>query len=326
VSLAAALFAATSALAQLSSQDKEEVLQGIDEVLTKEAFVPGVDLRRWRPILDRRQDQLDEAETPRAFAAVVNSGLQELGISHIRVTPSRIRRGWDTESMFGLQQRRFGARPAAIQARWLNDDAAFVRLSTFDTGYSRAQSEAAFDEIKDARYLVLDLRGNPGGEVENMRHFLGLLIPADRPVGTFVTKRLADSFVAAGKGDGKDPVAIAKWADRKFGPRESDVPAFKGKIAVLIDGNSASAAEIVANALHEIRKSPLVGTPSAGAVLMSTFERLPHGFRIQFPVSDYISVGGKRLEGRPVTPDLSLPASEARTDAAVDAALERLEK
>ncbi|HEY0866478.1 MAG TPA: S41 family peptidase, partial [Fimbriimonas sp.] len=102
------------------------------------------------------------------------------------------------------------------------------------------------------------------------------------------------------------------------------VAPFGGSIAVLVNEDSASASEIIANALREAKRSPIVGEPTAGAVLMSTFEQLPYGFRIQFPVSDYVSVGGKRLESNPIRPDVVLSKESVKTEAAVDAALARM--
>jgi hypothetical protein len=322
---AALLLVAAPAFAQFSTEAKIEVLEQMDRVLAKEAFVPGVDMAQWRGFLARRQDQLDAAETPREFAAVVNSGLKEFGVSHINLSAARMRRrGWDGSPPFGMQQGSSSIRGRGTMLRWIDDHTALVRVSDFDRGYSREQAEAVFDEARDADGIVLDLRSNPGGEVENMRHFLGLVIPNRRPVGTFVTRRMAEGFVKAGKGNGKDPVKIAAWAQKSFSPMPTDVGAFRGRMSVLVDDRSASAAEVIANALREIRGVPIVGTPSAGAVLMSTFEALPHGFRIQFPVSDYVSINGKRLEKNPIRPDVAMSPDEVRTDAAIDAGVSAL--
>ncbi len=321
----AALLVAAPALAQFSDRHKEEVLRGVDAVLTRQAFVPGVDLTRWRSFIVAREERLERAETPRQFATVINSALSEFGLSHIHVLPSQMRRRWrgrsESRAHYALQRRSRGG--VGSQIRWLEEDVAAIRIANFEDGYQPERVEALFEEARDARYLLLDLRSNPGGEVENMRHLLGLVLPSDTPVGTFVSRRIADRFVQAGKGSGRDPVAIAAWANTKFRPRRSIVEPFRGRIAVLIDSGSASASEIVANALHEVRRSPLVGQPTAGAVLVSVFQPLPYGFRIQFPLADYVSTAGRRLEGRPLSPDLAIPEGTGDFDMAT-AALARL--
>ncbi|HEY0867609.1 MAG TPA: S41 family peptidase, partial [Fimbriimonas sp.] len=217
----AALMAAVPAYAQFTTEAKVAVLREMDRVLAQEAFVPGVDLAEWRPFLRTKQEQLDGAETPHAFAAVVNSGLKEFGVSHINLSASRMRRrSWGSPPPFGLQsQSPVRSRFRGTGYKWIDDKTVVVRVSDFDRGYSRPQAERVFEEVRGASRLVLDLRSNPGGEVENMRHFLGLVLPENQPIGTFVSKRTAMRYIASGRGDGRDPVKIAAWANRKFTPR-----------------------------------------------------------------------------------------------------------
>ncbi|MFN8220385.1 MAG: S41 family peptidase [Fimbriimonadales bacterium] len=135
------------------------------------------------------------------------------------------------------------------------------------------------DLIKQAnekgKYLVLDLRSNGGGAVNNLQHLLSLLLPPDTVIGSFIGKSLAKRYADETKGDPADVVAIAKWSDRKYKTTKRDVEPFKGKIAVLINRASASASEICAAALKENAKAPLVGARSAGAVLASVYAKLP---------------------------------------------------
>jgi hypothetical protein len=314
--LATLVLVATS-LAQFTSEQKEIVLADMDRVLKQEAFVPGVDLGSWRTFLDRRKDRLEDSETPTEFASVVNSALKEFGLSHIVLMRDRSRRWGQVEEPLAAQRgRSFEFRGPVL--RWIEDDAALIRVPSFETSYDEDAVTDLFKEAKSAKYLVIDLRGNPGGEVERMRHFLGLVIPSAEPVGTFVSRGIARDYTRA-KGREADPVAIAAWARREFRPRRSDVEPFKGEIAVLIDGRSASASEIIANALKETRRSPLIGSPTAGAVLVSTYGRLSYGFRIQFPVGDYVSHGGARLEGHPLIPDVRADPSSG-----IETALARL--
>lgn len=297
------LLLSTSSFAQLTSQDKRDVLGGIEHVLTTEAFVPGIDLGKWKTFMAARQQDIDASDTSRQFLAVINGALHEFGVSHIMVMRQRHRSQWGGGDEL-LQQ---GHQEPSFEedgVRWLDDQDAYMRLGGFGRNYDPAEVEDWFQSIAGAKSLVLDLRSNPGGEVDKMRHFLGLVIPPETPVGTFVSKSIASAYVSAGKGDGRDSVAIAKWTSHKMkAPKDSTAP-FKGRIAVLVDQDSASAAEVVANALRELRHAPVIGTRTAGAVLFSTFEGLPHGFRIQFPVGDYVSVGGTRLEGHPIVPDV----------------------
>jgi carboxyl-terminal processing protease len=229
-------------------------------------------------------------------------------LSHIRLLRSQMRRGWGDEEL-ALQRRGFQRRLPSLS--WIEDGAALIRVPSFESGYDRDEVSYLFDQAKDAKYLVVDLRQNPGGEVENMRHFLGLVMPSTDSIGTFVTRRLARDFGRVQPGTSSDPVAIAKWAHQEIHPARSGMAPFEGKIAVLIDNGSASASEIVANSLRENRHATLVGAPTMGAVLVSTFDRLSYGFQIQFPIGDYVSHEGRRLEGHPVTPDVAASGADA---------------
>ena len=316
----ALLVLSVAAFAQLTASEKREVLTEMQRVLTDEAFVPGVDLERFPDFLKKRTDSLDAAESPSEFARVINSSLEEFGISHIQVIRPRMRRrggGGEVPELFQGSSR-FRRDPDSLE--WVDDDSAVLKIHSFAGGYDPDGIEMLFDKAASAKYLVIDLRANPGGRVDYLQHFLGFLLPENTAVGTFVSRRAAQEFIKSGKGDGKDPIAIAQWTTRKFRAPEVGIRPFAGKIAVLVDGESASASEIVAAALRETKRSPIIGSRTAGAVLMSTFERLPHGFSIQYPVSDYVSIQGVRLEGHPLSPDVSTAVGES----AVEAALKKL--
>ena len=78
---------------------------------------------------------------------------------------------------------------------------------------------------------------------------------------------------------------------------------FHGPLAVLVDGCSASTSEIFAGGLKDIKRARIFGTKSAGAALPSVIERLPNGDGFQYAIANYISQGGKPLEGIGVIPD-----------------------
>jgi carboxyl-terminal processing protease len=214
----------------------------------------------------------------------------------------------------------------------LNDEVALFRLDSFTDGYDRAKVESAFASVVGMPYLIVDLRGNGGGRVDHLAHTLSFLLPRNTVVGTFVSKQTAQEYA---KETGKDPsdlAAVAEWADRKLQPRSRhQVPPFAGKVAVLVNASSASASEIFAAAMRELKDAPLVGSRTAGAVLMSNYVTLENGFEMKVPTSDYITVKGHRLEGSPLEPDAragnpwSAPSgSDPLEDSAVKKAIELL--
>jgi len=99
---------------------------------------------------------------------------------------------------------------------------------------------------------------------------------------------------------------------------------FKGPVAVLVDGSSASTSEIFAGGLKDLGRARIFGERTAAAALPSFIEKLPNGDGFQYAVANYISEGGQALEGNGVTPDtpvrLTREALLAGHDPVVDAA------
>jgi carboxyl-terminal processing protease len=213
---------------------------------------------------------------------------------------------------------------------WVNEDTAVLRVFTFSTGYGRENIDALVKEAneKKAKHLILDLRSNGGGAVNNLNHLLSLLLPPQTSYGTFISRRIAKSYTEAKPNAPLTPEAIAAWAPNKAKTRQLKVTNFSGKIAVLINRGSGSASEICAAALRECTDAKVIGTASAGAVLASVFKKLPEGFSIQYPVSDYITIKGMRLEKNPVKPDHEVTAirKEGEPDPVLEKALEALKE
>lgn len=189
---------------------------------------------------------------------------------------------------------------------WLDKDhkdTAVIKIYTFDLSYSTHNVEELMKEASTAKNLIVDLRNNGGGAVGYMLHFLSTLLPPGTQVGTFINKKTVDDYVDTTKGDRNDLKAIADFSQSKLSITFNPVPIFKGHVAVLVNPGSGSASEITAEALKELDNAPVVGRKSAGAVLVSVMGDLPHGFNLQYPISDYISAKGVRLEANGIVPD-----------------------
>ena len=111
-------------------------------------------------------------------------------------------------------------------------------------------------------------------------------------------------YVDETKNDPKDLKAVAEWSDVKVKPAKLEIPIYSGQITVLINRGSGSASEMAASALRETRDAYIIGEKSAGQVLVSVLGKVARGFEIQYPITDYITIKGKRLEGSGVQPDL----------------------
>lgn len=153
--------------------------------------------------------------------------------------------------------------------------------------------------------VVLDLRGNPGGIGGMAMPVSALFAREESVIGTMKQR----------DGELRFPVAPA--------PRTVDAP-----LVVLVDERTGSTSEILAAGLQESGRALVVGTPTAGAVLPSILKTLPTGGRLQYPIADFVTSGGRTLEGLGVIPDVIVPLSQeallAGRDNVLDAAVELL--
>lgn len=139
----------------------------------------------------------------------------------------------------------------------------------------------AVSAFKGRDAIVIDLRGNPGGIGGMALGMAGWFIDTPgRKLGTMVTRQAPLRFVVVPRAETYD-----------------------GPVAILVDGLSASTAEILAGGLQDLGRARIFGSRTAGAALPSLFEVLPNGDTFQHAIADYTSEGGQHLEGSGVTPD-----------------------
>src|SRR5450432_1757108 len=154
------------------------------------------------------------------------------------------------------------------------------------------------------RALVLDQRGNPGGQGAMAIPSAARLVDAPLTLGSIQFREFAQTLVAR---------------------PEAGVTPFLGPVAILTDEGTASASEILAAGLQEAKRAVVVGDSTLGAVLPSVIEALPGGAVMQYVVADFKTPKGVLLEGRGVQPDRRVVETRAalRTgrDPVLDAAL-----
>jgi len=161
-------------------------------------------------------------------------------------------------------------------------DVAYTRFNMFMDPETLSKTlEGAVKGCPDCRGFVIDLRGNPGGIGGLAMGVAGWFIDqSGLQLGTEYLRGATLKFVVF--------------------PRPLT---FRGPLAVLVDGCSASTAEIFAGGLKDAGRARIFGTRSAGAALPSIIERLPNGDGFQYAIANYISQGGQPLEGIGVIPD-----------------------
>lgn len=205
-------------------------------------------------------------------------------------------------------------RPLTLTPRMMDPTPAFVAdrsrpgvlvltVDGFEAGLGRWMGEQLAGLAPETD-VVIDLRGNPGGRLMEADAVLSCFLPRDRlwAARTGRSGRRVELRTGGGCGDLAGPVG--------------------NEVAVLVDANSRSAAELTPAALQEARRAVVVGAPTAGAVLISQETRLPDGGRLSLSRADFVTSGGVRLEKRGVTPDLAAPLTPEDRRAGRDPGLE----
>ena len=150
-----------------------------------------------------------------------------------------------------------------------------------DSTITAAAVRAALAARQDLRGVVLDLRGCAGGNLQAAVEIAAGWLP----VGAAVIEQV-----------GREPARSRAWS--ATAARLPDVP-----VVVLIDGATASSAEVLAQALHRVRRSPLIGTPSLGKWMVQQLFLLPRGDALLLTVAQLKPPGDAVLTG-PLQPDV----------------------
>jgi carboxyl-terminal processing protease len=162
----------------------------------------------------------------------------------------------------------------------LEDKIGYLRLSEFNQHSGQRVDEAlAYFDGQGIRDIVLDLRDNPGGMVDQ-------------------SVEVASRFVPEG------PVV---HIDRRTAPRQtysSDLKEPKYNVAVLVNGGSASASEIVAGAVQDTGAGTLIGTQTFGKGTVQQVLPLKNGGRLKLTIAKYLTPNGRAIDGEGITPDI----------------------
>jgi carboxyl-terminal processing protease len=170
-----------------------------------------------------------------------------------------------------------------------------------------AKFQQAMDRFRTADGLVIDLRGNPGGLAAMIMGISGHFLSERLTLGVMKTKDSELRFVA-------NPRLVNAAGDR--------VEPFRGPLAILVDGLSASASECFTGGLQSLGRARVFGQPSMGQALPALFDTLPNGDVLIHAWGDFVTGTGVRLEGRGVVPDEIVPATRADLLAGRDRPLE----
>ena len=173
----------------------------------------------------------------------------------------------------------------AVTWQMLPGDVAHVRLSQFAQDVDVELRAAITDaQAKGAKGIILDVRSNPGGIRDQAVSVTGMFVPEDSPVLIEVDR------------DGKEKIYRSEQSD-PF----TDIP-----MAVLINGGSASSAEIFAGALQDYDRATIIGVPTAGPGTVLSNIGVNDGSAVLLGTSQWQTPKGRYLRREGVSPDITV--------------------
>jgi carboxyl-terminal processing protease len=187
----------------------------------------------------------------------------------------------------------------AVWSRTIGGDVLVIRLYEFADDASLGVRRAIMDDPQRPRAIVLDLRGDPGGYLDEARLVAGIFVPNGSTIG-YVQQR----------GGGLVPL------------RSQGIPVYAGPLTILIDQGTASSAEIIASAMKDLHRATLVGDTSAGALGGAETVGLPGG-AMSVTVLRIVAPQHEQIEGVGVAPDLPVALTGDNILSGQDSQLQR---
>ena len=206
----------------------------------------------------------------------------------------RVRRAGEEDKDYVVRRATIQVHTVAGQMLPDTDGIGYIRIASF--------SEHTADEFKDAYHalenegvkgMIIDLRENPGGLVTSCVAIANMVVP-------------------------KGPVVSVVQKDGRREEYESELSEEKYPLVVLIDGNSASASEILAGALQDTGAATIVGQTSYGKGSVQVILPLYDDDALKLTIAKYYTPSGRSIDGTGIEPDVRV---EPQADSAQDVQL-----
>lgn len=160
--------------------------------------------------------------------------------------------------------------------KMIDDEVGYMAFITFNKKASKRVKEAYDDLKKDGmKKLIIDVRGNPGGLLNEVVKIVNYFVKKDQIVVTTKAK-------------------VKKWSTTfktKNDPIDLEIP-----MVILINERSASASEILSGALQDLDRAVIMGDRSFGKGLVQRFRKLPYGTQMKLTISKYYTPSGRCIQ------------------------------
>lgn len=192
--------------------------------------------------------------------------------------------------MFDVSITREEIRLETVRSEIVEGDIGYIRISMFDEQTAEDFKEHLQTlEKKNVKGIILDLRNNPGGLLDEC-------------------VKIADEILGE---------QVIVYTEDRYGNRnveKSDKRQIKLPITVLVNKGSASASEILAGAIKDGKKGKIVGTTTFGKGIVQQVKPLADGTGFKYTVSEYFTPNGTNIHGTGIEPDIVVELPEELDD------------
>lgn len=179
-----------------------------------------------------------------------------------------------------------------VVSELIDNEVAFIKLTQFQSNAAESVEKSlkkmkalATKKKSEVKYIILDLRSNPGGLLDEAVNLSSIFLSSGVVVST----------------EARDPQNKDIRYVRKNGYKDIDTP-----LAVLINGSSASASEIVAGAIQDYKRGIIMGSTSFGKGSVQTMVPLDHGTGLKLTIAQYMTPEGRKIQAKGIKPDIKI--------------------
>lgn len=192
----------------------------------------------------------------------------------------------EKEEFIDKEVKREEIRNETVESQILDDNIGYISIDSFDEiTADDFKKELAGLKKQNIKGLVLDLRFNPGGVLD-------------------VSADIADEFM------GEGTIVYTEDKQKKRNYIKSDKNKLGLPLAVLVNGESASASEVVSGALQDSGDAVIVGTKTFGKGIVQTVKPLSDGSGVKLTISEYFTPKGRTIHDKGVEPDVVVELPE----------------
>ena len=184
----------------------------------------------------------------------------------------------------------------------MRDDIAYIKLNQFgDDTLDLFNEGIDFAVRKNAKGVIVDLRNNPGGYLQDAVDAVNIFIDKGKVV-----------VIERGR-EGTESTSTTR-----------STPKFKDKpIVVLVNKGSASSSEIFAGAIQDYKRGKIVGEKTYGKGSVQTLEELKDGSKIKVTIAEWLTPNKRQIDKKGIEPDVAVSLSKEDKDAGKDPQLDK---